>query len=314
LPTHTRVPTRTPIPPTPTPTPGPSPTPILPPIAGFAGIWRSSNPESAPKIVLASDGQTLFANVRYACELPAYWTWPKDCELGQAEAAYSGNPVLMVIDYESEIYTFTLTLNGDALHVTTVTDYLDNSTQADGTVDADYSKEVHALATKDQIIFFRFLAGAAHGLVGAVRTPLFLAPSATDLPYTADTAADLRAALELVLADQSNQWTSPDLAIVEITFGEGHAAIVLQGELLGADDDVLTAARAQFLLTVFTNPAVQTAAVTLNGDTLANLGLANGAPAMPADYVFMRAEMETYLNEHYYSFEWGEFLDRNSGK
>jgi hypothetical protein len=61
---------------------------------------------------------------------------------------------------------------------------------------------------------------------------------------------------------------------------------------------------------VFANPAVQTAAVTLSGDTLANLGLSSSEDAKPADYVYTRVEMETYLREHYYSLEWGAFLDR----
>jgi hypothetical protein len=73
---------------------------------------------------------------------------------------------------------------------------------------------------------------------------------------------------------------------------------------------VLVAARMQILLTMFANPAVQSAAVTLNGDTIGNLGVSSSTDAKPADYVYTRAEMETYLQEHAYSLEWGGFLDR----
>ena len=54
------------------------------------------------------------------------------------------------------------------------------------------------------------------------------------------------------------------------------------------------------LLTVFANPAVQTAAVSLNEDTIANLGISDSRDAKPANYVFTRAEIETYLKEHAY--------------
>jgi len=71
----------------------------------------------------------------------------------------------------------------------------------------------------------------------------------------------------------------------------------LQGEYFGESDKVLNAASIQILLTVFANPAVQSAAVTLNGDTIGNLGVSSSTDAKPADYVYTRAEMETYLIE-----------------
>jgi hypothetical protein len=51
------------------------------------------------------------------------------------------------------------------------------------------------------------------------------------------------------------------------------------------------------LLTVFANPAVQSAAVSLNEDTIGNLC---SIDVKPADYVFTRLEIETYLNENTY--------------
>lgn len=53
-------------------------------------------------------------------------------------------------------------------------------------------------------------------------------------------------------------------------------------------------------MTVFANPSVQTATVTLNGDTIGNLGISNSMNAKPADYVFTRAEIETFIKEHAY--------------
>ena len=292
---------------TPTLVPGPTGTPIFPPIESFVGIWHSSNPW--PKIVIASDGGTLFANIRYACERPEYWTFPKDCELGVTSAAYSGNPVLMVIESGSETYNFTLSLNGDTLHVTTFIDYTDNSGIADETHEQKFSKEVYSLPVFEQIGFYHFFLPQRPN-PWAVRTPILLLSASSDKPYTSDTAADLRTALELVLHHDRNDWISSDLEIVDVTFRNGHADIVLQGEYSGESDEVLVAARMQILLTVFANPAVQSAAVTLNGDTIGNLGVSSRTNAKPADYVYTRAEIETYWIEHYYSLEYGEFLDR----
>jgi hypothetical protein len=76
----------------------------------------------------------------------------------------------------------------------------------------------------------------------------------------------------------------------------------LQGEYSGEREDVLNAARIQILLTVFSNPSVQSAAVTLNEDTIGNLGVSSSADASPADYVYTRAEMELYLQAHSYMY------------
>ena len=238
-----------------------------------------------------------------------YWIFPKDCELGVPSAAYSGNPVLMVIESGSETYNFTLSLNGDTLHVTTFIDYTDNSGIADETHEQKFSKEVYSFPVSEQIVFYHFFV-PQHPSPWAIRTPILLLPASSDKPYTSDTAADLRTALELVLHHDRNDWISSDLEIVDVTVRNGHADIVLQGEYSGESDEVLVAARMQILLTVFANPAVQSAAVTLNGDTIGNLGVSSRTNAKPADYVYTRAEIETYWIEHYYSLEYGEFLDR----
>ena len=297
---------------TPTVLPGPTGTPVFPAIESFVGIWHNtgSNPEGWPKIVIASDGDTLFANVREACELPEYWTFPTDCDGGFPSARYSGNPVLMMIDSGSETYNFTLSLNGDILHVTTLIDYTDTSGRADETHEDDFRKEVPSFPLSEQIVFYHFDQPPYHGRVGAIRTPIFLFSAEYEEPYTSATATDLRTALEIVLHDERNGWISSDLEIVDVTFRSGHADIVLQGEYSGESDEVLSAAGMQILLTVFANPSVQTAAVTLNEDTIGNLGLSSTTNARPPDYAYTRAEMETYLIEHDYSFEYGEFLDR----
>ena len=127
-----------------------------------------------------------------------------------------------------------------------------------------------------------------------------LAPTRSDLIYSPDTAVNLRAALEAVLNDDRNGWISSNLKIVDVTFGNGHANVVLQGEYFGVGDVTLIAASMQILMTVFANATVQTATITLNGDTIGNLGVSNSMNAKPADYVFNRSEIETFMNEHVY--------------
>ncbi|HEX5836852.1 MAG TPA: hypothetical protein VFY26_03410, partial [Anaerolineales bacterium] len=127
-----------------------------------------------------------------------------------------------------------------------------------------------------------------------------LAPAYTDETYTSDTAADLRTALEIVLRDGRNYWRGNEVEIVEAAFGNGHAELVLQGEYFAISDGVLCAASLQILFTVFANPAVQSATVTLNGGLIGNLCLFG--PPNPDEYlndaVYTRAEMETFMAEN----------------
>ncbi len=127
---------------------------------------------------------------------------------------------------------------------------------------------------------------------------LILAPTRSDIAHNPDTAANLRTALEAVLNDDRNIWISTNLEIIDITFSEGHTDVVLQGEYYGVAHIVLTAARMQILMTLFANPSVQTAAVTLNGDTIANIDISRDGK--PVDYVYTRSEIETFMAEHAY--------------
>jgi hypothetical protein len=304
--TTTPLPTVTPIPPTPTLVPDPTSTPIFPPIESFVGMWQNvdANTRNWAKIEITNNEDTLSARFVLLCTLTEEWMfslYPDGliCDEDTVSAMYGGNPVLMFSDHGSATYNFTLLLNGDTLHVTTFMDYTDNSGSADKTLEDDFRKLVPSFPVSDQIVFYHFVDRAYHFIPGgSVITPMPLFPASSDEPHTSDTAADLRTALELVLQDERNRWTSSDLEIVDLMFREGHADIVLQGEYSGESEEVLSAARIQILMTVFANPSVQTATVTLNGDTIGNLGVSSSTDAKPADYVYTRAEMEMYLIEH----------------
>jgi hypothetical protein len=166
-----------------------------------------------------------------------------------------------------------------------------------------------SIPLSERIVYY-YLVGQRENPIpeGAVNAGAsLLASTYADETYTSDTAADLRTALEIVLHDERNYWLGPgdfEAEIVDVTFRFGHAKVFLQGEYYIGESHSryvpLAEARMQILLTVFANPAVQSAAVSLNEDTIGNLGISRSENAKPADYVFTRAEIETYLQQQAY--------------
>jgi hypothetical protein len=161
-----------------------------------------------------------------------------------------------------------------------------------------------SIPTSERIVYYYFVTTAENphpeGSVVIMPDTYILAPALSDTTYSPDITVNLKAALKAVLNDDRNGWLSSNLEIVDVTFGNSHANVVLQGEYFGVGDVTLIAASMQILMTVFANVSVQTATVTLNEDTIGNLGVSNSMNAKPADYVFTRSEIETFINEHTY--------------
>lgn len=160
-----------------------------------------------------------------------------------------------------------------------------------------------SIPLSERIVYYYFVTPAENPIPGGgvtISSTYILAPTFSDTTYSPDTVDNLKTALETVLNDGRNGWISSKLELVDITFDDVHANVVLQGEYFGVGDVTLIAASTQILMTVFANPSVQTATVTLNGDTIGNLGISNSMNAKPADYVFTRAEIETFIKEHAY--------------
>ena len=165
-----------------------------------------------------------------------------------------------------------------------------------------------SIPLSERIVYYYFMEQMENLIPkGTVHVYHRLAPTYADETYTSDTAADLRTALELILHDERNIWIGEifEAEIVDVTFRNGHADVALQGEYSFASrrceplcyiflEDALT----QILLTVFANPAVQTAAISLNEDTIANLGILWNRDAKPANYVFRRIEIEMFMYEN----------------
>jgi hypothetical protein len=139
---------------------------------------------------------------------------------------------------------------------------------------------------------------------GTIHAIHLFAPAYTDETFTSDTAADLRRALEIILHEDSRRvWGTSDLEIADVTFRNGHADVVLQGETLAAGDAQPCAGSLQILMTVFANPSVQTATVTLNERAIGGLCIFRGGdpPIIPTlNGVYARADIETYMRGHAY--------------
>ena len=152
--------------------------------------------------------------------------------------------------------------------------------------------------SEESVFYYSFLESDGSdlpmGSVTILPDILILVPTSTGMICVGDPAVNIREALQSMINDPRNEWTSDDLAISEINYDEGHADVSLQGEMFGAGDIVLIASGMQVLMTVFTDNSVQTATVTLNGECIGNLGISHESEARPADYVYARAEIEAF--------------------
>lgn len=133
---------------------------------------------------------------------------------------------------------------------------------------------------------------------GSINLSGVILVSKSAISQSDDMAEMLQQALELAMTDSNNLWTSDNLEISSISFDSGHATIALTGDISGAGGLVLYATSSQFLLTIFANPQVQTAVVTINGDNIRNLGISHISQAREANDVFTREEIQTFIEEN----------------
>lgn len=129
---------------------------------------------------------------------------------------------------------------------------------------------------------------------------LLLAPTASGFNRSEDIVGDLTTALLLMIRDSRNDWTGSNMGISRLEFIDGRAEVDLQGDVSVAGDIQLIAMRFQVLLTVFAEPRVQSALVTLNGKNIANLGVSNSAYADPEDYTYTRSEIDSFIADNTY--------------
>ena len=213
-----------------------------------------------------------------------------------------GNPITLPIEEQTSSPTIVILSAETPLPDVPTATSISLVTQQSSPIPAPLANS--SIRRSERIIYYFFVDVEDYpypqGSVVVMKDTYILAPIRSEVTSSNDTAADLRQALQAALYDSRNGWESGDLEIVDVTFEEGHAAITLQGDYFGVGDITLITARMQILMTVFANPSVQTTTVTLNGDTIDNLGVSNSMYASPADYVFTRFDIETYMTENAY--------------
>lgn len=136
------------------------------------------------------------------------------------------------------------------------------------------------------------------GSVAVLPGSLILSPALSNFTPSGDPATDVYLGLQAAINDPRNSWTGQNLKVDEVSYNQGQLTVLLSGEVFGTGDVVLIAARWQLLLTIFSNDAVQSAVVMLNGDSIANLGTSFGSQAKPAGYLFTRAEIESFIQNN----------------
>lgn len=136
------------------------------------------------------------------------------------------------------------------------------------------------------------------GSVAILPNILVLAPVLSTVYQTADVSVNLNAGLQAALKDPRNVWTSTNVTIASLSVANQKATVALQGDYFGAGDVVLIAARWQLLLTLFAEPSIQSALVTLNGVNIANLGVSHSSQAQPPTYEFTRQVVSDFIQQN----------------
>ena len=139
------------------------------------------------------------------------------------------------------------------------------------------------------------------GSVVILPNQIILSPTVSTTMPAGDVATDVKSALQIMMSDARNLWKGDRLTVSHVTFSDGQANVELSGSVTGTGDIVLVAARLQFLMTVFANADVQNAKIMLNGANIANLGTSHSSEAKPADYVYSRAEIESFMQKNAYN-------------
>lgn len=123
---------------------------------------------------------------------------------------------------------------------------------------------------------------------------LVLVPTVTAAERLDHPAKNIRLALESMLLDPRNVWTSNNLVLERVEVIERAAYVHFTGEIRGVGDIVLSAARWQILFTIFAEPNLDFATVTLNNDNIGNLGISHSSEAKPFEYAYTPTEVNAF--------------------
>ena len=113
----------------------PTPTTPAPTLGSYVGLWR--NVDAATQrwaaIQITQKANTLIAQFERACDY-----YVQACQPLIASTVYVGNPVYMYLDGKAAVVSFTLSLTGNTLHVTTRAHFIDGSGQGDYISEDDF--------------------------------------------------------------------------------------------------------------------------------------------------------------------------------
>ena len=98
---------------------------------------------------------------------------------------------------------------------------------------------------------------------------------------------NLRWALQAMI-DSDNLWDANNLTIESLMIDEGLATIRLNGTISAVGGAILSAVPTQFYLTIFEIPTIDSVLITLNGEHIENLGIANDSQARVNDFIVTR--------------------------
>lgn len=90
------------------------------------------------------------------------------------------------------------------------------------------------------------------------------------------------------MIDSDNLWNADNLTIESLMIEEGVATIRLNGTISAVGGAILSAVPTQFYLTIFKTPTIDSVLITLNGEHIENLGIANDSQARANDFIVTR--------------------------
>jgi hypothetical protein len=119
----------------------------------------------------------------------------------------------------------------------------------------------------------------------------------SDLVANADAAENIQIALQIIIDTPEDRiWETETMTIDDVRVEGSAATIVLNGDIMVFGGGVALGTEMQFALTVFEEPGIETALITLNGQNIANLVVDHPSQSQPDDFVYRRETFAEYLS------------------
>lgn len=107
-------------------------------------------------------------------------------------------------------------------------------------------------------------------------------------------SADLETSLQGMMSSQ-NVWTAENVVLESVTVEGDMVTIRLSGTISAVGGAILSVVPTQFQLTVFEEPGIIRALITLNGQNIANIGISHSSQAVADNVPFTREGLTATL-------------------